>query len=80
MMRPTMKLVLTSYEIGPSRAEKEYVWINEVDQAEYSPIFDSEESAIMWYNAIKLYFCPNKNCTTQWLESNFDELAKDLMD
>ena len=58
-----MKLELDSYEAGFG-GYVNYQWIDTDSGFDeiISPEFDSEEAAIDWYNRLKLYFCPNKNC------------------
>ena len=61
-----MKLKLINYNIGPSKADNEFIWVDsENDDKEFSPIFADEDSAIMWHSMMQSYFCPNKNCTVR---------------
>ena len=40
-----MKLKLINYNVGPSKADNEFVWVDsENDDKEFSPIFTDEET------------------------------------
>ena len=66
-----MKLKLINYNVGPSKADNELIWVDsENDDKEFSPIFTDEDSAIMWHSMMQSYFCPNKNCHIRWYDSS----------
>ena len=59
-----MKLELEQFENGFSDWI-DYQWVDteaEDENYDVSPVFSTEEDAIEWYNRLKTYFCPNKNC------------------